>query len=208
MKKVLTILLALLIVPMAFSADTEKQLKKAREKEKKEVLKRYKKEGWKPLSSAHSVEVLLLEHYNRLNQPNCREENGVSTRSKSKAIGEQMAMNQAYINYAQSAEQTVRGLVASEMNGNDVNVDAELNNFYAAYKREVEREIRGSLEKSFSVFRENPDGTFEVQTYFVVNEDEASKARIRAFENAIKESEAAQRHAQKIMDFVENNVGK
>lgn len=208
MKKILAILLALLIVPAAFSASPEKQLKKARENEKKEVLKRFKKEGWKPLQASRSAEVLLLEHYSKLDQPNTREEVGVSTRSKSKSVGEQMAMNQAYINYAQAAEQTVKGLIAAEMNGNDVNVDAELNNFYAAYKREVEREIRGDMTKSFSVYRENPDGTFEIQTFFVVNEDEASKARIRAFENAVKESEAAQRHAQKLLDFVNQNLAE
>lgn len=206
MKKVLAILLALLMVPAAYSATPEKQLKKAKEKERKEVMKRFKKEGWKPMNASHSMEVLLLEHWAKADGENVREETGTATRSKSKALGEQMAQNQAYINYAQEAEQTVKGLVAAEMNGNDVDVDTELNNFYAAYKREVEKEIRGELQKSFTIFRENPDGTYEVQTFFVINEDQASKARMRAFENALKESEAAQRHAQQIMDLVERNM--
>ena len=41
-----------------------------------------------------------------------------------------------------------------------------------------------------------------MQTYFLVDEEAASKARIRAYEQAVKESEAAQKMANKISDFV------
>jgi hypothetical protein len=41
-----------------------------------------------------------------------------------------------------------------------------------------------------------------MQTYFIINEDAACKARIRAMENAARESEAAQKYAQKVSDFV------
>ena len=41
-----------------------------------------------------------------------------------------------------------------------------------------------------------------MQTFFVVNEDAASKARIRAYENALKESAAAQKYAEKVSEFI------
>ena len=41
-----------------------------------------------------------------------------------------------------------------------------------------------------------------MQTYFIVNEDAATKARIRAYENALKESAAAQKYAEKVSAFV------
>ena len=41
-----------------------------------------------------------------------------------------------------------------------------------------------------------------MQTFFVVSESAATRARIRAYENALKESEAAQKYAQKVSDFV------
>ena len=50
--------------------------------------------------------------------------------------------------------------------------------------------------------RTNPDGTYEVNCYCIVSESAASKARIRAAENALKESEAAQKYADKIAGFV------
>ena len=58
------------------------------------------------------------------------------------------------------------------------------------------------MEPSFSVIRTNPDGTYEIMTFFIVSEAAASKARIRAFEQAIQESEAAQRYADKVSEFV------
>jgi hypothetical protein len=41
-----------------------------------------------------------------------------------------------------------------------------------------------------------------METYFVINQDAATRARIRAYENALKESEAAQKYAQKVSDFI------
>ncbi len=88
------------------------------------------------------------------------------------------------------------------MAGSGVDTDKEFENFYAAYERLVEKEIRGEMKQSFSLIRTNADGTFEVQSFYIISEDAASKARIRAFENATKESEAAQKHADKISEFV------
>jgi hypothetical protein len=41
-----------------------------------------------------------------------------------------------------------------------------------------------------------------MQTFFIVSESAATRARIRAYENAAKESAAAQKYAQKVSDFV------
>lgn len=205
MKKVLAILLAVLfILPAAYAADPAKQLKKAKEKERKEVMKRLKKEQWSLLGSSRSLEVALLSHWTELDALGAdgKEIVGISTRTKSKNIGQQMATNAACINYAQEAGSAVKGRALTDMAGSGVDTDKEFENFYAAYERLVEKEIRGEMKQSFSLIRTNADGTFEVQSFYIVSEDAASKARIRAFENATKESEAAQKHADKISEFV------
>ena len=66
----------------------------------------------------------------------------------------------------------------------------------------MQKEINGELQESFSVIKENKDGTFEMQTFFIVSESAATRARIRAYENAAKESAAAQKYAQKVSEFV------
>ena len=113
-----------------------------------------------------------------------------------------MAINNACLTYAQSAGSYIKGRVMSDMAGDGVDVEGEMDNFYAAYERLVEKEIRGEMDESYSIIRENGDGTFEMQTYFIVNESAASKARIRAMEEAAKESAAAQKYATQISEFV------
>lgn len=205
MKKVIVFLLTImLMIPSAIAADTSKQLRKARDKERKEVTKRLKKEGWELFGSTRSLDVALLSHWDKLDKlgDDGREVMGISTRSKSKNVGQQMAINNACVTYAQQAGSSVKGRVVSDLAGDGVDTSAEFEHFYAAYERLVEREIKGEMDQSFSVIRTNPDGTYEIQTFFIVSEAAASKARIRAFELAAKESEAAQRYAEKVSEFV------
>ena len=205
MKKLIAIILtAILMLPAAMAADTNKQLQKARNKERKEVMKRYKKENWQLFGSTRSLEVALLSHWDKLDKlgDDGREVMGISTRSKSKNVGQQMAINNACATYAQQAGSSLKGRVVSDLAGDGVDTDAEFEHFYAAYERLVEKEIKGEMEQSFSLIRQNPDGTYEIETYYIVSESAATKARIRAMENAAKESEAAQRYANKVAEFV------
>ena len=205
MKKVIVFLLTLIMMmPAAIAADNSKQLQKARNKERKEVMKRYKKEGWQLFGSTRSLEVALLSHWEKLDKlgEDGREVMGISTKSKSKNVGQQMAINNACATYAQQAGSSLKGRVVSDLAGDGIDTDAEFEHFYAAYERLVEKEIKGEMDKSFSLIRNNPDGTYEIETFFIVSEGAASKARIRAMENAAKESEAAQRYANKVSEFV------
>lgn len=209
MKKTILILLSL-ILAFGISDAENKQLQKAREKAHKEKMKQYKKDKWAICGSTKTLELALLEHYDKLNTGgnNASEILGLASRFKSKNVGHQMAINSASITYAQAAGGSVRGRIASDMAGDGVDADKEFDHFFAAYERLVEKEIKGELTESFSVIRclnpEAPvkDREYEMESYFIVNENAASKARIRAMENALKESEAAQKHAQKISEYV------
>lgn len=205
MKKVIAFLLALcVILPAAVAADNNKALRKAREKERKEVTKRYKKEGWKLFGSSRSLDVALLSHWAKLDKEgtDAREVVGISTRSKSKNVGYQMAINNACVAYAQQAGSQLKGRMVSDLAGDGIDTNAEFEHFYGAYERLVEKEIKGEMEQSYSVIRDNPDGTYEIETYFVISEDAATKARLRALQNAFKESEAVQKYADKVSQFV------
>ena len=73
----------------------------------------------------------------------------------------------------------------------------------------VEKEIKGEMKESFSVIRENGKDkksgapVYEMQTFYLIDEDAASEARIRAFENAMRESAAAQKHAEMVSKFIQ-----
>jgi hypothetical protein len=88
------------------------------------------------------------------------------------------------------------------MASNGDNTESEFDKFYAAYETLVEKEIKGEMVESYAIYRELGNGEKSLQVYFIINEDAASKARIRAFENAMKESEAAQKYAEKVSEFI------
>lgn len=201
-KLIFLVLFAALLAPVPTQAKTP--LEKALKKEYKQKMKEYKKEKWKLFGSSRSLDVALLRHYDRLNElgEDGREIVGVSSRTKSKNIGKQMAYNNACLTYAQQAGSSVKGRVISDLSGDGVDAVAEMDHFYSAYERLVEKNIKGEMEESYSIIHDNGDGTFEIQTFFIVSESAASKARIRAMEDAMKESEAAQKHAAKISSFV------
>ncbi len=203
MKKILLFIMAIcMIAPVADAQN--KQLEKKLKQEYKTKMKDYKKDGWKLFGSSHSLDVALLTHYDKLNNlgEDGRELVGIASRFKSKNIGKQMAVNNACLIYAQQAGSHVKGRVVSDMAGDGVDADAEFDHFYAAYERLVEKEIKGEMMESYSIIHDNGDGTFEMQVYFIISESAATKARIRAFENAAKESAAAQKYAEKVADFV------
>ena len=121
-----------LLLPAAM-ADNSKALRKARDKERKEVMKRLKKENWKLFGSSRSLEVALLSHWEKLDKEgdNAREVFGVSTRSQSKNVGQQMAINNACLTYAQQAGSQLQGRVASDISGSGTDTSAEFEHFYA-----------------------------------------------------------------------------
>lgn len=203
MKKIILFIMAIcLIAPVADAQN--KQLEKMRKQEYKTKIKEYKKDGWKLFGSSRSLDVVLLTHYDKLNSlgEDGHEVLGIASRFKSKNVGKQMAINNACLTYAQQAGSHVKGRVVSDMAGDGVEADAEFDHFYAAYERLVEKEIKGEMSESYSIIRDNGDGTFEMQVYFIVSESAATRARIRALENAAKESAAAQKYAEKVADFV------
>lgn len=206
MKRLIMALVAILLMAPVY-CEAKSQLEKARDKELKTKLKEYKKDNWKVLGS-RTMEVSLASHYDKLNSlgDDGKEFEGTA-RAKSINNAKQMALNNAVITYAQMAGSSLKGRVVSDMNANGVDPDAEFDNFYAAYERLVEKEIRNEMEPSFSVIHDNPDGTHDVRSYFIINESSAARARQRAAEEALKGTQAAQKLGEKISDFVHEGFG-
>ena len=205
MKQLFAILLSvLLIAPVSVQSQN---LSKAIKKEYKAKMKQLKKEKWELYGSSRTLDVSLAKFYEALDgNDNVREVVGNAARFKSKTVGHQSAINDACRTYAQQSGSIVKGRIDSDLASDGEDVGSEFDHFYAAYERLVEKEIQGELQEKFSLIRqidkENGDPVYEMQTFFIVDEEAASKARIRAYEQAVKESEAAQKMATKIGDFV------
>ena len=205
-KLVLFIVAALLCVIAVDAQSSNKALNKALKKEYKLKKKELEKGKWELFASSRTLDVALLLHYEKLNAlgENGYEIVGVASRFKSKNVGHQQAINNACLTYAQQAGSDLKGRIVSDMSGNADDTSAEFDHFYAAYERLVEKEIKGEMVESFSIIRriDKKAGEYEMQTFFVIDESAATRARIRALENAAKESEAAQKYANKVSQFV------
>ena len=89
------------------------------------------------------------------------------------------------------------------MQGDGEFSETEFEKFYAAFKRSVQTTIKDELKESFSIIRDKGNGTSEMQTFYVVDKKAASQARVRALEQAGKESVAAQLYAKVVQKFIE-----
>lgn len=160
MKRIILFLFAICLMLPAV-AQNNKALEKALKKEYKVKMKEFKKEGWKIFGSTRSLDVALLQHYQKLAKDG--EYNyeivGNCSRFKSKNLGHQACINNACNIYAQKAKRKVQGDIVSDIAGNGDDASGEFDHFYAAYESKVQKEINGELEETFSVIKDNKDGT-------------------------------------------------
>ena len=209
MKHIILFLLTLCCIIPA-SAQLEKKIAKQMEQEYKKTMKLYKKEGWKLFGSSHSIEMALLLHYQKLYKAG--EENqeivGNCTRCKSKNVGHQTCINNAANIYAQQAKRVVSGRVASDIANSSDEEKAEFDRFYAAYESQVEKEINGELQETYCLIRPIGNGEYEMEAHFIVSESAATRARIKAYENAARESKAAQKYADEVSKFIREGRNK
>lgn len=208
MKKILTLLMALcFIAPAVMAQNYDKAIQKAQQKEVKEKMKEYKKNGYSIMGS-RTMEVALNKHYAKLAElgDDGLVFDGTSTRTKSKNLGEQMALNNATVKYAQKAGSTVKGRIVSDGFADGAEGDGEFDKFYQAYERLVEQKVKNALTPSYSIIKTNDDGTYEIQSYFIVDESIARVGRQAALEAALNDTKLAQKYANKIREFVNAKV--
>ena len=201
MKKIIMFLMAAFILSVVPA--TAQELSKSEKKAMKAKLKEFKKEGWKIFGSTSTIDLALEKHMIKLQSEDAIEVPGIASSFKSKNVGKQMALNSAMTNYASMMDSEIKGKVVSDMQGDGEFSETEFEKFYAAFKRSVQTTIKDELKESFSIIRDKGNGTSEMQTFFIVDKHAASQARVRALEQAGKESVAAQLYAKVVQKFIE-----
>ena len=185
------------------SKKQEKTLQKEREKQYKKKIAEYKKEGWKLGAGSRTIEVALLEHYAKMAESDKNSEFiGEVSQCKSINVCKQFALTNAQNRYATLACGNVKGRIAALLKADVSLPETEADKFIASYENEVKAEVAGVLSESYSVVKENKDGTKAYQTIFILNEEKAGLARIRAMERSLRETKIAVDEASEISKFV------
>ena len=179
------------------------ELSKSEKKSMKAKIKEFKKQGWQIFGSTSTIDLALEKHMLKMQSEDAIEVPGIASSFKSKNVGKQMALNSAMTNYASMMDSEIKGKVVSDMQGDGEFSETEFEKFYAAFKRSVQTTIKDELKESFSIIRDKGNGTSEMQTFFIVDKHAASQARVRALEQAGKESVAAQLYAKVVQKFIE-----
>ena len=201
MKKIIMFLMAAFMLSVVPA--TAQELSKSGKKALKAKVKEFNKEGWKIFGSTSTLDYALERHMIKMQSEDAIEVPGIASSFKSKNMGKQMALNSAMTNYASMMDSEIKGKVVSDMQGDGEFSETEFEKFYAAFKRSVQTTIKDELKESFSIIRDKGNGTSEMQTFFIVDKHAASQARVRALEQAGKESVAAQLYAKVVQKFIE-----
>ena len=201
MKKIIMFLMAAFMLSVIPA--TAQELRKSEKKSMKAKVKEYKKQGWQIFGSTNTIDLALEKHMIKMQSEDAIEVPGTASSFKSKNVGKQMALNSAITNYASMMDSEIKGKIVSDMQGDGEFSETEFEKFYAAFKRSVQTTIKDELKESFSIIRDKGNGTSEMQTFFVVDKHAASQARVRALEQAGKESVAAQLYAKVVQKFIE-----
>ena len=201
MKKIIMFLMAAFMLSVVPA--TAQELSKSGKKALKAKVKEFNKEGWKIFGSTSTLDYALERHMIKMQSEDAIEVPGIASSFKSKNVGKQMALNSAMTNYASMMDSEIKGKVVSDMQGDGEFSETEFEKFYAAFKRWVQTTIKDELKESFSIIRDKGNGTSEMQTFFIVDKKAASQARVRALEQAGKESVAAQLYAKVVQKFIE-----
>ena len=201
MKKIIMFLMAAFMLSVVPA--TAQELSKSGKKALKAKVKEFNKEGWKIFGSTSTLDYALERHMIKMQSEDAIEVPGIASSFKSKNVGKQMALNSAMTNYASMMDSEIKGKVVSDMQGDGEFSETEFEKFYAAFKRSVQTTIKDELKESFSIIRDKGNGTSEMQTFFIVDKKAASQARVRALEQAGKESVAAQLYAKVVQKLIE-----
>ena len=200
MKKFIMFLMAAFMLSVIPA--TAQELSKSEKKSMKAKVKEYKKQGWQIFGSTNTIDLALEKHMIKMQSEDAIEVPGTASSFKSKNVGKQMALNSAMTYYASMMDSEIKGKVVSDMQGDGEFSETEFEKFYAAFKRSVQTTIKDELKESFSIIRDKGNGTYEMQSFYIVDKKAASKARMRAIEQAAKESVAAQIYAKGIEKYL------
>ena len=197
--------IAMLLGTVAVNAQSDRQMNKMQQKQFKANHKALKKAGWVAADKTHTLDFALAKFYRALYADEENNQHWVGRVASCNASCANVALTDAQTRYAQQASAYVTGRVVNEFNNLSAAQNEDLVNVYGAYETHVSKEISGLMRQYLAIERPikgGKPGFKEYEIWYIVNESEASKARMRAMQQALKESEMAQRHAEQISKFV------
>lgn len=207
---ILGIALSMLIAAPSAYAQVKK-MDKTLSKECKNKIMAYKADHWTLYDNSQSLEMSMLNHYQKLDEGGCSEVSGTASKVISTKAGLQQAKQTACNNFAHTAMSQVYDYVMGDISELNENEAKDFKMFFNAYESIIEKGISNELTPTYTVIHSNGKDesgaeTFDMQSYFIVNDSTAAQIRMNAIKEAVSESETAQKFVDKITIFLKETV--
>lgn len=179
----------------------------SRADELKEKLGEYTQAGWAIHGSTRTLQGKLIEHYDKLDaNPDLYEVIGTSTGCRSVTVCRASALNAACVDFAVKMGQSLKGKTMRDMGIDEgTEVPTEYNKFQEACISKFQTEIKGELQESLALIKNNGSNN-EYQMFFIVDKESAKKKRTQAIKDALKESKLNQEYAHAVEKFINDDV--
>lgn len=188
MKKTILIMLAALgLIIAAPAAAQDKDIAKIYKKELKQRKAAIKKNKQEIFGTSRGIDVALLNHYTALDNGGADVQEIIGyAHAKSKNLLTTAAQNSVAQRYAAQASAQIKGMLKQTLEGDAEDVDNEVDKISATYLTKVEAEIKGEIKPSYSLISQAPDGAWDLEAYYIVNQTKATNARRTALAEALK----------------------
>jgi len=205
----LLVAIALLAMPVTVAARNEdgtytkkemQQFRKDAEKQAKKMAKTLKKEGWK-INGSGDLELMLSKHMLKLTDfgGNGTEYVGNANDIRNLNSASRMARMAATTAYAEQCQMALK----ERIDGSDVILDSDQRQtLIAGYEARVAKELNGEIVKSLELYKKNKNGTYDVRAFFIVDEEAALSAKLRALRAEADYMKLSSEIADQISKFV------
>ena len=187
----------------AMSEKQQEQARKSIVKEARKQARQKEKEGWR-VEQTGLMETVIAEHREKLTIRGLEERIGTADSFKSRSLARTQCLNNAVKEYATEVSGVIKGkMVSSDVSNDDAARQAE--NFKGDFEQRMAAELAGELRISYSLYRKNPDGTYDMEVYYVVDPEGAHSAKLRAAKYAAELAQLDAQWVEEITRSIDDN---
>lgn len=202
LSKKMTVSLFIILLLTSCGSNKNATSNKGIQGEIEEKLAEYKSNGWQVQGTSRTMRALVSMAIGKLDEdPELIEITGTANNFAVISNGKEAAASNASNRYAASATRLVQGRIANDSKLVQA-LGEERDKLYAAYSSSVERLIRGELKEAYTLIRTRPDGKFDCEIHYLVDEAKAKATREEAMREAQKEIRSDQEFGNQIHDYV------
>lgn len=170
-REIIIILGMMLCLSVAAQRDVQRDAKKI-EKESRALARQLEKDGWRLDGDSRTMTEVLTTHYTTMANGKVEQVEGNASRCRNLNICRQVARNNATAIRMAMME----GKIEAEIENKITNIQTgkadeavTTAEFRAEYRQKKMQQIKDGLRESYSIVKDNGDGTMDYKIVFIIN---------------------------------------